>query len=177
VRERTRDGLPAPRAHTGSAARGQDREDRRRDVCVPRQRPCPGADRAHASARSGRNAHTHVAGRLRPCAPVWHHGTDAPGGGRTHDAPRKSSAPAGSWCPRGRHAPGGAGVARGRPGARLLRPRSRSWRRWSAIWQKSFLKDPGPPGRPPQNLYGRPPGEAPNRPQFPNVFPGMAKNV
>ncbi len=37
---------------------------------MPRRRPCPGADRAHARARRGWIAHLHVAGRLPPCAPV-----------------------------------------------------------------------------------------------------------
>ena len=154
-----------PRAHTpGLLPAG------RTERIVGETRVCPADSRARGrtartGARTQRPERAHACCRppaaLRVCVGPR---TEAPGGGRTHDAPRKSSAPAGSWCPRGRHAPGGAGVARGRPGARLLRPRSRSWRRWSAIWQKSFQKD-----RPPQNLYGRPPGEAPNRPQFPGV--------
>ena len=80
------------------------RRPRRRGVCVPRRRPRPGTDHGHllaqqlrvrpgqrtrrvwlcaisrkktARARRGRTAHTHVAGRLPPCAPVWNDGTNA----------------------------------------------------------------------------------------------------
>jgi hypothetical protein len=166
-----------PRAHTpGLLPAGRtERIVGETCVCLANARARGRTARTRSRRKRPERAHACCRPPAALRARVWHHGTDAPGGGRTHDAPRKSSAPAGSWCPRGRHAPGGAGVARGRPGARLLRPRSRSWRRWSAIWQKSFLKDPGPPGRPPQNLYGRPPGEAPNRHSSQTCFRGWPK--
>jgi hypothetical protein len=126
VRERTRDGRPASRAHTASAARGRDREDRRRGVCVPRRRPCPGADRARAHARRGRSAHMHVAGRLRPCAPVWNRGTEAPGAGST-TPPAKAAHPLAAGVHEG-VAPAPA-AARGGAGAWLMHPHSRWSRR------------------------------------------------
>ncbi len=75
-RERTLDGRSASRAHTASAARGQDREDRRRGVCVPRRRPCPGADHARAHARTEAGTRTYMLQAAcrpaRPCVEQGH---------------------------------------------------------------------------------------------------------
>jgi hypothetical protein len=133
-----------------------------------RPRPCVpgGTDHAHAPRR-GRNTHMHVsvAGRLPPCAPVWNHGTNAPDG-RAHDTPRKNRGT--RWQP--------ASLRAARPRPRRRRRRARRPRRVAdasplpVVAQmvrnlpKILRKCPGrpravpgpPPGRPPQNLYGRP---------------------
>jgi hypothetical protein len=176
VRERTRDGLPAPRAHTGSAARGQDREDRRRDVCVPRQRPCPGADRAHALAPEAAGTRTCMlqaaCGPARPCVAPRHGRA-----GRRADARRPPQKQRTRWQlvpPRSAR-------------ARRRRRRARPPRREAAASPLPVVapmvrnlaeivpKGPRAPG-PATAKFVRPsPGRGPESTTVPNVFPGIAR--
>ena len=66
-------------------------------VCLAHARAYP-ATRTHRAEAGTRTCMSVLPRRLRPAAlraRVWNHGTSAPGG-REHDNPRKSSAPAGS---------------------------------------------------------------------------------
>jgi hypothetical protein len=169
-RERTRDGRPAPRAHTASAARGQDREDRRRDACVPRRR----GPRTRARAREA--AGTRTCMLQAACRPARLCGTSHGRAGRRADARRPPQKQRTRWQP----APPRAARARPRPRRRRARPPRREAAACPLPVVAPMVRNLAEivPKGPATAKFVRPsPGRGPESTTVPNVFPGMAKNV